>query len=148
MAATAAGAGVSSSQPKARAIFSSEARVVAISSSETASVTRRADAVDDGAEALLGRAALIGERPAVALGGDPAALDEPVQLVVVQRTTGGDGAVDDVQDPPVAAAAPLGLEGGGELGRHQAIGGLQPVAEGAGGVVWVLCVRVFMRGVL
>jgi len=30
------------------------------------------------------------------------------------------------------------VEGGGELGRHEAVDGLQPVAEGAGGVLGVL----------
>ena len=40
-----------------------------------------ADAVDDAAEALLGRTAVVGQRPAVAVGDDPATLDEGVQLV-------------------------------------------------------------------
>jgi hypothetical protein len=86
------GRGVSSSQPNARAIFSSEASVVAMSSGGHGLGDRGADLVDEGAEAFLRRAAVVGERPAFSLGGDPAALDESMQLVAVQRAVGCDGA--------------------------------------------------------
>ena len=94
-----------------------------------------ADVVDDDAEAILRGATVVGERPAVALGRDPAALDEPMQLVAVQWAVGRGGAVDDVEHAPVATTRVFAVESGGELGRHQAVGGLQPVTEGAGGVL-------------
>ncbi|WP_350223950.1 hypothetical protein [Microbacterium sp. LMC-P-041] len=103
-----------------------------------------ADAVDDGTEAVFRRAAVVGERPAavaVGVGDDPAALDQAVQLVCVEGAAGRRGAVDDVQHPPVAAACMLAVESGLELGGHQAVDGLQPIAEGAGGAVCVLSVR-------
>jgi hypothetical protein len=57
-----------------------------------------ADAVDDAAEALLGRTAVVGQCPAVAVGDDPATLDDGMQLVGVQGATGGRGAIDDVEE--------------------------------------------------
>lgn len=99
------------------------------------------DAVDDAAEAVFGRVALVGERPAVAVGDDPSALDQAVQLVGVQRAARRRRAVDHVEDPPVSAACALAFEGRGELGRHEAVDCLDPEAEGARGAVCVLSVR-------
>jgi len=99
-----------------------------------------ADAVDQGAEALLGGAAVVGECPALAVGRDPAAVDQAVQLVRVERAVVVGGAVDDVEQAPVAARDALAVERGGELGRHETVDGLQPVAEGAGlRGVWGVC---------
>jgi len=95
----------------------------------------RADAVDGGAETFLRRAAFLGECPPVAVRFDPAAVDEVVQLVRVQRAALGRRAVDDVQRPPVATGRALRGEGGGEFLGHQAIHGLEPVAERTGAVV-------------
>lgn len=99
----------------------------------------RADAVDDGAQALLGVPSFVREAPGPIGIRHPAELDEPAELVRREwACIAGDGSVDAVQQPPVATRDPEGFEGGGELGRHRAVGGLEPVPEGAGVLFVVL----------
>ena len=93
---------------------------------------RGPDAGGEVAEAFLGGAPLIRERPAVLVGGDPSALDEVAQHAGTQRPVGRSRSVDDVEQPPVSAGRALALEGGRELGCHEAVDGGEPVAEGAG----------------
>jgi len=92
---------------------------------------RGADAVDDGSEPLLGGASVVGQLPRVLGGGDPAELDQATELAVVDRSSGGDAAVDGVEKPPVAACDALVLEGTGELCGEEPIGRGEPVAERA-----------------
>jgi hypothetical protein len=104
----------------------------------------RADLLDGGGQARLRGGAFCGERPAVRAGLDPAEGGQVVHLPVREIPAERHGAVDGVEDPPVAAGDPLVLEGGGELGRQQAVDGGDPEAERAalvgGRVLWgVVC---------
>lgn len=102
----------------------------------------RADAVDDRAETFLGVLALVGQDPGAIGIRHPAELDEPTELVNRDRARAAvDGAVDAVQETPVATRDPEGFEGGGELGGHQSVDRLQPVTKRAG------CLLIFRSAV-
>ena len=90
-----------------------------------------ADLLDGGAEPSTGGGAVGRERPSVGGALDPAEIEERAQGAVRELAADRDRAVDDVEDPPLAAGDPLVLEGGGEPGRQQAVGGGDPEAERA-----------------
>ena len=82
----------------------------------------------------------VGERPCLAVGPHPAAVDESAQLVRVQGATGGGRAVDDVQQSPVAPGRSFVGESRGEGVGEESVDGREPEAAGAsGGVRSVVC---------